>query len=46
MRTVPMRLRSCYFLDLLLGIRTDVPGDEVTAQVEHSIGQIRKLYPL
>lgn len=39
-------VRSCYFLELLLGIRTDVPEDEVAAQVEHCIVQIRKLYPL
>jgi len=39
-------VRSCYFLELLLGIRTDVPGHEITAQVEHCIVQIRKLYPL
>lgn len=39
-------VRSCCFLELLLGIRDQVPRDEIHAHVEHCIAQLRKLYPL
>jgi TetR/AcrR family transcriptional repressor of mexJK operon len=37
-------VRSCYFLELLLGIRADVPEEERKAHVEHCIAQMKKLY--
>jgi TetR/AcrR family transcriptional repressor of mexJK operon len=37
-------VRSCYFLELLLGIREAVPQEEIHRHVEHCIGQVRRLY--
>jgi len=39
-------VRSYYFLELLLGIRDPIDTNEIDEHVEHSIGQILKLYPL
>lgn len=37
-------VRSCYFLELLLGLRDEVPRDEIRDHVEHCIRQMKKLY--
>ena len=39
-------VRGDYFLDFILGTRTEIAPDDLEHHVEHCIGQIRKLYPL
>ena len=37
-------VRAEYFLELLLGTRSEISAEEMGAHVDHCIGQIHKLY--
>ena len=37
-------IRNDYFLDMLLGVRNNIPTDEMNTHIEHCIAQIHTLY--